>query len=96
MLDSALLRSIDGRSLPSRSEWHHNRAMQDLDAFRHDVRHWLEAHCPPALRGVAIPIGDLYTGGRHPKPLYPDQPAWCAAMASRGWTVPEWPAEYGG
>jgi acyl-CoA dehydrogenase len=83
-------------SLPSRGEWHHNRPMQELDAFRHDVRHWLEAHCPPALRGAAMPIGDLYTGGRHSKPVHPAQPAWCAAMASRGWTVPEWPAEYGG
>jgi alkylation response protein AidB-like acyl-CoA dehydrogenase len=39
---------------------------------------------------------DLYTGGRNPEISHPDQKLWSDRMAERGWTVPHWPAEYGG
>ncbi|MFM8585654.1 MAG: acyl-CoA dehydrogenase family protein [Gammaproteobacteria bacterium] len=66
------------------------------DAFRDEVRAWLQAHCPPSMRVAPPEISHLYGGGRRAKAWHPDQPAWCASMASRGWTVPEWPVEYGG
>src|SRR5210317_1292041 len=39
---------------------------------------------------------DIYNGGRNPEISHPDQKVWCDRMAERGWTVPEWPSQYGG
>jgi acyl-CoA dehydrogenase len=65
------------------------------DDFRQEVRAWLEANCPPAMRQPVTGEEDIVWGGRKAK-LSPDQKAWLDAMASRGWTVPDWPSEYGG
>ena len=35
-------------------------------------------------------------GGRNASYPNPDTKVWMDRMASRGWTAPEWPAEYGG
>ena len=69
--------------------------MADLEAFRSQTRDWLEANCPAEMR---LPIGrdaDIVWGGRGAK-LSPPQRAWLDAMGAKGWTVPEWPAAYGG
>jgi alkylation response protein AidB-like acyl-CoA dehydrogenase len=39
---------------------------------------------------------DACWGGRHFEFQSPEQKQWLDAMASRGWTVPDWPKEYGG
>lgn len=70
--------------------------MSDLDQFRQEVRDWLEENCPPAMREPARNFGDVYWGGRNPEIDHPDQKVWCDRMAARGWTVPDWPVEYGG
>jgi acyl-CoA dehydrogenase len=66
-----------------------------LETFRAETRAWLEANCPAEMR---TPIGrdaDVCWGGRNAK-LTPAQRQWLDAMGARGWTVPEWPKEYGG
>jgi len=69
--------------------------MSDLETFRTETRAWLEAHCPPSMREPVRGEGDIVWGGRKAQ-LSADQKAWLDAMASRGWTVPDWPKEYGG
>ncbi|MFK7828565.1 MAG: acyl-CoA dehydrogenase family protein [Congregibacter sp.] len=48
------------------------------------------------MRQPVSSFEDIYNGGRKPEIDHPDQPLWCERMAERGWTVPHWPAEYGG
>jgi acyl-CoA dehydrogenase len=64
--------------------------------FRAETRAWLEVNCPPGARNVPQTSENSFWGGR--KPVYPstDQKLWFERMAERGWTVPEWPTEYGG
>jgi acyl-CoA dehydrogenase len=70
--------------------------MADLEAFRAETRAWLEANCPAEMREPMKGEKDLCWGGRHFDFQSPAQKQWLDVMASRGWTVPDWPAEYGG
>lgn len=69
---------------------------QSLNAFRADVRSWLEANCPPEMRTPMASEGDICWGGRNGQFSSPSQRVWLSRMAERGWTAPEWPREYGG
>ena len=73
----------------------HDTAMDRLESFRRDTRHWLEANCPPAMR-TPMPEDERCWGGRHPVYRNPDTRVWMERMAEKGWTVPSWPREYGG
>ena len=71
--------------------------MTDLDTFRAETRAWLEANVPASMREPMRGEGDANWGGR--KADYsknPDQKLYMDAMAARGWTVPDWPTQYGG
>ncbi|MEO5640584.1 MAG: acyl-CoA dehydrogenase family protein [Sphingomicrobium sp.] len=70
--------------------------MIDLDEFRSDTRAWLEANCPAEMRSPGHPEKDVPWGGRHFVFQSEAQRQWMEAMAARGWTVPDWPSEYGG
>jgi acyl-CoA dehydrogenase len=72
------------------------RTASDLDAFCLEVRAWLEENCPQSLRFLPRGMDTSFWGGRHP--VYPsaDHKAWFERMAARAWTVPTWPAQYGG
>ena len=70
--------------------------MADLDSFRSETRSWLEANCPAEMRTPMRGEKDLCWGGRHFQFQSGAQKQWLDVMASRGWTVPDWPAEYGG
>ena len=70
--------------------------MTDLDTFRADTRAWLEANCPPEMREPIRSEADLCWGGRHWTFQSDAQRQWLEAMAGRGWTVPDWPKDYGG
>jgi len=70
--------------------------MTDLDTFRHEVREWLEANCPEAMRHPYRSEADLCWGGRHFKFQSDEQRLWLERMAEKGWTAPTWPTEYGG
>ncbi len=67
-----------------------------LQIFRTETRAWLEENCPAAMREPMRGEKDAVWGGRDQSTLTPDQKAWMDRMASRGWTVPDWPAQYGG
>lgn len=66
-----------------------------LDAFRIETRAWLEANCPAEMRTPVARDSDVCWGGRNAQ-LSGPQRAWLDAMGAKGWTVPEWPAAYGG
>lgn len=71
--------------------------MTDLDTFRAETRAWLEANVPQSMRQPMRGEGDANWGGR--KADYsrnPDQKLYMDRMAARGWTVPDWPTQYGG
>ncbi len=70
--------------------------MADLDQFRAETRAWLEANCPPEMRQPALGEDDICWGGRNAVFKSGAQRSWLEAMAARGWTVPDWPREYGG
>jgi len=70
--------------------------MSDLEAFRQETRDWLEANCPPLMRTAAGSEDEFCWGGRKFVFQSEDQKLWLERMASRGWTVPTWPKEYGG
>jgi len=70
--------------------------MPDLDKFRAEARAWLEANCPAEMRTPMKGEKDLCWGGRHFQFQSPAQKQWLDVMASRGWTVPDWPKEYSG
>jgi alkylation response protein AidB-like acyl-CoA dehydrogenase len=67
-----------------------------LDLFRQETRAWLEANCPPEMRQPVLDESDACWGGRNATFKNEAQKRWMRVMAERGWTVPDWPAEYGG
>jgi alkylation response protein AidB-like acyl-CoA dehydrogenase len=72
-----------------------SRSVKD-DGFRAEVAAWLDEHCPSGLRdgrGTSTPVP---LGGKARPAAGTEAHAWLTAMAERGWTVPEWPVEYGG
>ncbi len=70
--------------------------MDDLETFRQEVRAWLEANCPPEMRQPVRNEDDICWGGRKFRFQSEAQRLWLARMGEKGWTVPEWPREYGG
>jgi alkylation response protein AidB-like acyl-CoA dehydrogenase len=70
--------------------------MSDLETFRKETRAWLEANCPPEMRKPATGEDDTCWGGRRVTFKSDAQRQWMERMAAKGWTVPEWPREYGG
>jgi alkylation response protein AidB-like acyl-CoA dehydrogenase len=70
--------------------------MPDLESFRAETRAWLEANCPAEMREPIRDESDMCWGGRNPVFKNEAQKLWMERMAARGWTVPDWPTEYGG
>ncbi len=70
--------------------------MTDLETFRAETRAWLEANCPAEMRQPMRDESDACWGGRNPQFKSEAQKLWMERMAERGWTVPDWPKEYGG
>lgn len=69
--------------------------MNSLDQFRQETRKWLEDNCPESQRQPASPRSLNY-GGRNASFESEEASLWLRRMAERGWTAPEWPADYGG
>jgi alkylation response protein AidB-like acyl-CoA dehydrogenase len=67
----------------------------ELEAFRSELRDWLEKHAPAGLRNLHDPRY-AYWGGRKPELPHPDAARWCEIAAERGLTALTWPKEYGG
>ncbi|MGO4808170.1 acyl-CoA dehydrogenase family protein [Cupriavidus sp. 2MCAB6] len=70
--------------------------MDDLETFRQEVRAWLEAQCPSEMRQPVRNEDDICWGGRKFRFQSEAQRLWLSRMGEKGWTVPEWPREYGG
>jgi acyl-CoA dehydrogenase len=70
--------------------------MSDLETFRSETRAWLEENCPMSMRTPASNDEEICWGGKKFVYKSDDQKNWLDRMASRGWTVPSWPKEYGG
>ena len=71
--------------------------MADLEAFRAEVRAWLAANAPAALRGLELdPESGGNWGGRRPRWDPPEMQRWLEVAAARGFTAPTWPREFGG
>jgi alkylation response protein AidB-like acyl-CoA dehydrogenase len=68
----------------------------DLETFRAETRAWLEANCPAEMREPVRSDADVVWGGRDQSKMTPAQKQWMDAMGAKGWTVPDWPKEYGG
>jgi acyl-CoA dehydrogenase len=68
----------------------------DLEVFRSETRTWLEANCPPEMRTPIRSEADICWGGRNWTFQSDAQRRWLEVMAERGWTVPDWPRDYGG
>jgi alkylation response protein AidB-like acyl-CoA dehydrogenase len=66
-----------------------------LAEFRAEIRAWLLENCPASMR-TPMKEDDEVWGGRNAVFDHPDQKVWLERMASRGWTAPTWPREYGG
>ena len=70
--------------------------MPDLDAFRAEIRAWLESNCPPEMRLPVRGEDDACWGGRNFKFKNDAQKLWLERCAAQGYTVPDWPKAYGG
>ncbi len=57
------------------------------DAFRADIRAWLEANLPEPLRRKVL---------SHQRLNREDYASWHRVLGARGWSAPAWPVEYGG
>ncbi len=62
------------------------RFTPEEEAFRQEVRQFIEQECPPELRG----------GDANPLERLPAMVQWRRKLAEKGWLAPAWPKEYGG
>jgi len=69
--------------------------MGALDQFRADTRAWLDENCPQSMR-TSESEDNMIGGGKKQVYANPDSKIWLDQMASKGWTAPMWPTEYGG
>ncbi|MGL5838001.1 MAG: acyl-CoA dehydrogenase family protein [Sphingorhabdus sp.] len=70
--------------------------MSELEAFRTEIRAWIEANCPPEMRTPARGDDDVCWGGRNFVFQSEAQKQWMERCAEKGLTVPDWPKDYGG
>lgn len=70
--------------------------MSDLDAFRSEIRAWLDENCPAEMREPAKSDDDICWGGRKFVFKNEAQKLWLDRCVAKGLTVPDWPVAYGG
>ena len=63
--------------------------MGSEEAFRSELRGWVEEHCPASLRSAPA-------GAERPEANEGDRLRWLSAFSKKGYTTPTWPSEYGG
>ena len=68
----------------------------DPDAFRIELRSWLEANCPDEMRDGAADDDNICWGGKYWKFASEAQKQWLERCADQGFTVPTWPRPFGG
>ena len=70
--------------------------MTNTEEFRQETRDWLETNCPLSIRQPYASEADACWGGRNFVFQSDAQKQWLDSMATKGWTVPTWPKQYGG
>lgn len=70
--------------------------MADTEAFRAEIRAWIEANCPSEMRAPVQGEDDICWGGRNFVFKNAAQKAWLDACVAKGYTVADWPRAYGG
>jgi alkylation response protein AidB-like acyl-CoA dehydrogenase len=70
--------------------------VREVEEFRSEARAFLEENCPIEMRQPIRSEADICWGGRTWVFQSDAQKQWLEAMAARGWTVPDWPKDYGG
>jgi acyl-CoA dehydrogenase len=70
--------------------------MSELEAFRTEIRAWIEANCPPEMRTPSRSDDDVCWGGRNFVFQNEAQKIWLERCAEKGLTVPDWSKDYGG
>ena len=63
----------------------------DPEAFRKEVREWVDANFPAELKGRPNPM--MREERSQPSEA---QEAWRKAVGAKGWGTPTWPSQYGG
>ena len=69
---------------------------QTVEAFRAELRGWLEENCPQEMRDGGMSEDAICWGGTQWTFSSPAQKEWLERAAAKGYTVPTWPVEYGG
>lgn len=67
----------------------------ELDAFRLEMRGWLEENCPASMR-TPMPQDEMPSGGKKTQYKNPDTKRWMDLCSAKGLTAPTWPVEFGG
>ncbi len=67
-----------------------------LEAFRAELRAWLEENCPQEMRDGLRTEDGICWGGKTWTFTSDAQKLWLKRCAAKGYTVPTWPVEYGG
>jgi alkylation response protein AidB-like acyl-CoA dehydrogenase len=69
---------------------------QTTQDFRAELRTWLEANCPKEMRDSGSTEAAICWGGKDWVFSSEAQRTWLDRCVAKGYTVPTWPAEYGG
>jgi len=69
---------------------------QTVEAFRAELRGWLEDNCPQEMRDGGMSEDAICWGGTQWTFSSSAQKEWLERAAAKGYTVPTWPVEYGG
>ena len=70
--------------------------MSEHDAYRTEIRNWIETNCPAEMRTPQRGDEDVCWGGRNFVFQSDAQKLWLDRCAQAGLTVPDWSKEYGG
>jgi acyl-CoA dehydrogenase len=70
--------------------------MSEHDAFRTEIRSWIETNCPAEMRTPQRGDEDVCWGGRNFVFQSDAQKLWMDRCAQAGLTVPDWSKDYGG
>ena len=68
----------------------------DLEAFREEVRAWLEENHPKSLRKRKQTEEEMQAEMAGVGEMSADAKAWKERFGKKGWGVPTWPKQYGG
>ena len=70
-------------------------SLSELNEFRLSTRAWLLENCP-GKHAFTDADHERVEGGDKRRSANPDSYVWLERMIEKGWTVPNWPIEYGG